>query len=161
MRSRPPLDEQRLLVVRQHWIVIARALAAPALLLALALALDLMLALPGDLRLVVTLFALGVLGLWLIVTWVRWSATSLTLTEERVLLESGVFSRSTKAIPLDRLQDVSTRQSLFGRILGYGTVEIDAAGLSGNEVLDNVPAPNAVRDQVFSVSERLRRAAAN
>ena len=75
-----------------------------------------------------------------------------------MILDSGVFSRSSRVIPIDRVQDVATRRSPVGRILGYGTVEIDAAGSQGAERLDYVPAPDAFRDQVFTESEQLRRA---
>jgi uncharacterized membrane protein YdbT with pleckstrin-like domain len=65
----------------------------------------------------------------------------------------------SKVVPLDRVQDVSTRQSLLGRMSGYGTIEIDAAGPTGTEVLDYVPHPDELRDQIFAVSETLRRTA--
>jgi hypothetical protein len=51
--------------------------------------------------------------------------------------------------------------SLLGRMLGYGRVEIDAAGAQGAEVLDHLPNPGAFRDQVFMQSERRRGPAAS
>lgn len=148
------------MTVRRHWILLVRSLLVPAAILVLALALGVVGSIPGDLRLALTLLALALAGLWLIVAWIRWSSASLTVTDQRVLLESGILNRTSKVIPLNRIQDVSTRESLLGRLFGYGTVEIDAAGLEGSEVLDHVPSPEVVRDQVFVVSERLRRAAA-
>jgi uncharacterized membrane protein YdbT with pleckstrin-like domain len=59
-------------------------------------------------------------------------------------------------IPIDRVQDCTTRQSLIGRILGYGRVEVDAAGAQGAEVLDHLPNPGVFRDQVFVQSEKRR-----
>jgi hypothetical protein len=41
-------------------------------------------------------------------------------------------------------------------MLGYGRVEIDAAGAQGAEVLDHLPNPGVFRDQVFVQSERRR-----
>ena len=153
-------DETELVTVRRHWILLARSLAVPLAILVLALALNVVVPLPADLRLAVILFALALAGLWLIVAWVRWAATSLTVTDKRVLLETGILNRSSKVIPLTRIQDVSTRASLLGRLLGYGTIEIDAAGPGGSEVLDHVPGPDLVRDHVFVVAERQRRTAA-
>lgn len=153
-------DETEVMTVRRHWILLVRSLLVPAAILVLALALGVVGSIPGDLRLALTLLALALAGLWLIVAWIRWSSASLTVTDQRVLLESGILNRTSKVIPLNRIQDVSTRESLLGRLFGYGTVEIDAAGLEGSEVLDHVPSPEVVRDQVFVVSERLRRAAA-
>ncbi|TMF88113.1 MAG: PH domain-containing protein [Chloroflexi bacterium] len=144
-----------------HWVMPLKAMALPVLLVVLVvLGGDVLLRgnLGGEVRLVLTLLALALAGAWAIVTWIRWTATSFTITDQRVILDSGVFSRSSRVIPIDRVQDVATRRSLVGRILGYGTVEIDAAGSQGAERLDYVPAPDAFRDQVFTESEQLRRA---
>ncbi len=147
----------------RHWVVPVKSLFWPVLLLALVVAGDLLLKdtlVARDVKLVATLAAVALLGIWAIVTWLRWNATAFTITDQRVILDVGVLSHSSKVIPIDRVQDVSTRQSIFGRILGYGRVEIDAAGSQGAEVVDHLPAPNRFRDQVFVESERMRRAAA-
>jgi len=94
--------------------------------------------------------------LWLIAVWIRWRSISYTLTDQRIKIESGVFGRQEKIIPIDRVQDCTTRQSLLGRILGYGRVEIDAAGAQGAEILDHLPNPGNFRDQVFTESEKRR-----
>jgi uncharacterized membrane protein YdbT with pleckstrin-like domain len=156
------LPGEKVVAVRhQHWVMPLKAMALPVLLVVLVvLGGDVLLRgnLPGEVRLLVTLLVLALAGAWAIVTWIRWTATSFTVTDQRVILDSGVFSRSSRVIPIDRVQDVATRRSLAGRILGYGTVEIDAAGSQGAERLDHVPAPDAFRDQVFTESEQLRRA---
>ena len=103
-----------------------------------------------------TLAVVAIALLWLIVVWIRWQSIRYTLTDQRIKLESGVFSRSEKIIPIDRIQDCTTRQSLVGRILGYGRVEVDAAGAQGAEVLLHLPRPGRFRDQVFVQSERRR-----
>jgi uncharacterized membrane protein YdbT with pleckstrin-like domain len=152
-------DETLVVTVHRLWIVLARYLFLPALLGLAVLAVVVLVSLPGDVRVLITLAGLAVAGLWMIAGWVRWSSMSLTVTDHRVLLESGILSRESKVIPLDRVQDVSTRQSLFGRVFGFGTVEIDAAGPTGAEILDHVSDPHQLRDQVFAVSETLRRTA--
>ncbi len=144
-----------------HWIVPAWSLLLPVAVLVLVVILDAALAatlVATDVKSVVTLAAVALLGGWAIVTWLRWSTTTFTITDQRVVLEVGVLSHSSKVIPIDRVQDVSTRQSVLGRILGYGRVEIDAAGSQGAEVLDHLPAPGGFRDQVFLESERMRKA---
>ena len=100
--------------------------------------------------------SLAIAGLWLIVVWIRWQSTVYTLTNQRIKIETGVFSRQSKMIPIDRVQDCTTKQSLFGRMLGYGRVEVDAAGAQGAEVLDHLPNPGWFRDQVFVESEKRR-----
>jgi uncharacterized membrane protein YdbT with pleckstrin-like domain len=153
--------ENLVLKQHQHWITFVRALILPILLLALVLAADFSFLGPGGLyvpklRTVLTLIFVGLLLLWLIVVWIRWRSTTYTLTDQRIKIESGVFGRQEKIIPIDRVQDCSTRQSLFGRMLGYGRVEVDAAGAQGAEILENLPNPGDFRDQVFVHSERRR-----
>ncbi|HLZ95285.1 MAG TPA: PH domain-containing protein [Candidatus Dormibacteraeota bacterium] len=152
--------ENLILKVHQHWIFVAKSLVLPVALLVLVGIADLtVIAAAG--HHIRTFLSLGVLALallWLIVVWIRWQSTSYTLTDQRIMLKSGVFSRSEKIIPIDRIQDCTTRQSIVGRMLGYGRVEIDAAGAQGAEVLLHLPSPGSFRDQVFVQSERRRGA---
>jgi uncharacterized membrane protein YdbT with pleckstrin-like domain len=152
--------ENLILKVHQHWIFVAKSLVLPVALLVLVAIADLtVIAAAG--HHIRTFLSLGVLALallWLIVVWIRWRSTSYTLTDQRIMLKSGVFSRSEKIIPIDRIQDCTTRQSIVGRMLGYGRVEIDAAGAQGAEVLLHLPSPGSFRDQVFVQSERRRGA---
>jgi membrane protein YdbS with pleckstrin-like domain len=89
--------------------------------------------------------------------WLNWKAGTMTITDQRVILEDGVVQRAAKVIPLDRVQDVSTTQSLLGRFLDYGNVEIDTAGAIPNELFKFARHPDMLRDQVFVLSEQLRR----
>jgi uncharacterized membrane protein YdbT with pleckstrin-like domain len=142
----------------RHWIVAVKAMALPVLIVVLGVLLALLSFIPRDYRIIAVLVAVALAGIWAITVYLRWTAASFTLTNQRVLLDYGVFSRSSKVIPIDRVQDVTTRQNLLGRILGYGRVEIDAAGSAGAEVLDHVPDPNGFRDEVFMQSGRLQAA---
>jgi uncharacterized membrane protein YdbT with pleckstrin-like domain len=147
------------LVLQQHphWITLVRALILPVALVALVVVADLtFLNTTGQARLVVTLIAVALALLWLIVVWIRWQSITYTLTDQRVKIESGVFGRQEKVIPIDRVQDCTTRMSLLGRMLGYGRVEIDAAGAQGAEILEHLPDPGEFRDQVFVHSEKRR-----
>jgi len=148
-----------ILVLKQHphWIVIVKSLLVPLLLLVAVAVADLTLLVSNDeLILPVTLAGVAIALLWLIVVWIRWRSTVYTLTNQRIKIETGVFSRQSKMIPIDRVQDCTTRQSLLGRMLGYGLVEVDSAGADGPEVLSHLPNPSSFRDQVFVESEKRR-----
>ncbi|HEY2599703.1 MAG TPA: PH domain-containing protein [Candidatus Dormibacteraeota bacterium] len=153
--------ENLILKDHPHWIVVVRSLAVPVILLIVAVVVDITAGNTGiaNFQLFVTLAAIAIALLWLIVVWIRWQSTSYTLTDQRIKIESGVFGRQSKMIPIDRVQDCTTRQSLIGRMLGYGRVEVDAAGAQGAEVLDHLPNPGVFRDQVFVQSERRRTGA--
>ncbi len=150
--------ENLILKLHQHWIFVAKSLLIPIALLLLVVVADIVLGSTSasNIRLPLTLAIVAIALLWLIVVWIRWRSIVYTLTDQRIKLESGVFSRSEKIIPIDRIQDCTTRQSLMGRILGYGRVEVDAAGAQGAEVLVHLPKPGVFRDHVFVQSERRR-----
>src|SRR5260370_2560886 len=153
--------ENLIMLDHPHWIVVVKSVLTPIVLLIVVAVLDLTLLRPGSLyipklRTILTLAVVALAILWLIVVWIRWQSISYALTDQRIKIESGVFGRQTKAIPIDRVQDCSTNQSMFGRMLGYGRVEVDAAGAQGAEVLDHLPNPGVFRDQVFMLSERRR-----
>jgi uncharacterized membrane protein YdbT with pleckstrin-like domain len=151
--------ENLVLKAHQHWIVVVKSLVIPVVLLVIAGAVDLFVKSGTGIphfRTIVSLAAIAIAGAWLIVVWIRWQSTSYTLTDQRIKIDTGVFGRSSKTIPIDRIQDATTKQTLFGRMLGYGRVEVDAAGAQGAEVLDHLPNPGAFRDQVFMLSERRR-----
>lgn len=155
--------ENLVLKLHQHWIFVVEQLLLPLALLILVAIADLTFLAPSGhhIRTYVTLGAIALALLWLIVVYVRWRSTSYTLTNQRIILQFGVLSRSEKIIPIDRVQDCTTRQSLLARMLGYGRVEVDAAGAQGAEVLVHLPQPGAFRDQVFVQSERRRGTAAS
>lgn len=158
------LSGERLMLapLHRHWVLLVGDLVPAGLLaLALVLVLDVLAGplLPADLRLLGTVAAAAALGIYAIVAWLRWKEDTLTVTDQRVILEEGVLRRSSRVIPLDRVQDVSTTQTLLGRVLGYGTVEIDAAGTSGGERFACVAEPERLRDHVFLLTERRRKEA--
>src|SRR5947208_11858903 len=149
--------ENLILKLHQHWIFVAKSLMIPVALLILVVLADVSFLKSNSSAIqIATLAVVAIALLWLIVVWIRWRSIVYTLTDQRIKLESGVFSRSEKIIPIDRIQDCTTRQSLIGRILGYGRVEVDAAGAQGAEVLVHLPKPGVFRDHVFVQSERRR-----
>ena len=153
--------ENLIVKVHQHWIFVVKSLLIPVALLILVVVSDFTF-IPSlkvsNLALFLTLAVVALALLWLIVVWIRWQSISYTLTDQRIKIETGVFGRQSKMIPIDRIQDCTTRMSLVGRMLGYGRVEVDAAGAQGAEVLEHLPNPGSFRDQVFVQSERRRGA---
>jgi uncharacterized membrane protein YdbT with pleckstrin-like domain len=52
----------------------------------------------------------------------RWDRTRVVLTGERLFVVRGTLRRRAAAVRLAKVQTVQVEQSLFGRLLGYGTV---------------------------------------
>lgn len=74
---------------------------------------------------------------------VRRQCETYTLTPERIEIRTGLWSRTTRSIPLGRIQDVTTTRSLGERLLRIGDIEIDSAAETGKCFLRNVPSPAA------------------
>jgi uncharacterized membrane protein YdbT with pleckstrin-like domain len=145
-----------------HWITVVKSVVVPVVLVIVVAVADFTILGPDygfytpNLRKILSVGVIAIALLWFIVVWIRWQSITYTLTDQRIKIETGVFGRQEKIIPIDRVQDCSTRQSVLGRILGYGRVEVDAAGAQGAEVLDHLPHPGDFRDQVFMQSEKRR-----
>jgi len=150
--QRPPAETVVVPPIHKHWIVLAKGLAAPAA--AACLLFPLVLPHGGFIAEMIVLALAGLPAAWV---WLAWLASTVTITDERVIIQLGVMVRRTKVIPLDRVQDVSTRQNPFGQLLGYGSLEIDTAGRIENEVITHIPDPQWLREQVLTPLESFWR----
>jgi uncharacterized membrane protein YdbT with pleckstrin-like domain len=77
-----------------------------------------------------------------------------TLTTERLIVQAGVLSRSRKIIPLNRIQDVSFRQSAIERPLGVGDVIVESAGERGGVHLVDLPRCEAYSERLLEAARR-------
>jgi uncharacterized membrane protein YdbT with pleckstrin-like domain len=57
----------------------------------------------------------------------RWS-DEFVITNKRVIIKTGIFSRKTFEMNLNKIESVNVDQSIFGRMLGYGTITIIGTG---------------------------------
>jgi uncharacterized membrane protein YdbT with pleckstrin-like domain len=73
-----------------------------------------------------------------------------TLTDSKIEIDSGLISRTTRNIPLTRIQDVTVSSTLFQRVLGFGNVVIDNASEDGGKiVLGNIDSPRKFADSLL------------
>jgi len=81
-----------------------------------------------------------------------WAVTNL-----RVIDEEGVFSLSAKESPLDKINNVSYTQSFWGRIFGYGNVEIQTAAEAGETDSFIVQKPRQLKDSITHMQEEYKK----
>jgi len=85
----------------------------------------------------------------LIVGWLKRLATTYTITTHRLVIRRGILSRAEQHSRIDRIQNISTRQSVLERLLRVGTVEFDtAAGEDDDLDFAGVGSPHDVVDAV-------------
>ena len=91
----------------------------------------------------------------LVVMWLRRS-THYVLTNYRVLVETGIFSKASKSSQLDKINDVTCTQSIWGRMLGFGDVVIETAGEMGATLFGSVPHPIEMQKAILDAVARAR-----
>jgi uncharacterized membrane protein YdbT with pleckstrin-like domain len=64
----------------------------------------------------------------LLVTWVAYLKSNITLTDRRLIFRTGLLSRVTGELPLENIEAIILAEPLLGRILGYGTVTVTSLG---------------------------------
>ena len=70
-----------------------------------------------------------------------------TLTDSKIEIDTGLIARTTRNIPLSKIQDVTVSASIPQRILGFGDIIIDnASELGGTTVLHNISKPRHYAD---------------
>jgi uncharacterized membrane protein YdbT with pleckstrin-like domain len=145
----------------RHWVVLLRPIATTVLAVVVSLVivgvLSALVPLSGEIRLFLTLgvilVGLGVINLYY---W-GWRAHEYVLTDQRVILNEGIVSKFSRSIAIDRIQDLTTFQGLWGRTWGFGDIELESAGREGAELLSTVPRPQQLRNAIFGQIEARRR----
>jgi uncharacterized membrane protein YdbT with pleckstrin-like domain len=78
----------------------------------------------------------------------RW-VTEIAVTNRRVIYKKGLIRRQTNEMNMDKVESVKIDQSILGRMLGYGNVNILGTG-EGFETLRNIPSPIELRNSIIT-----------
>jgi uncharacterized membrane protein YdbT with pleckstrin-like domain len=80
--------------------------------------------------------------------YLEWKHNIWVVTNFRVIDEFGVININSRESPLDKINNVSYSQNIWGRILSFGQVEIQTAATIGETVYDNVDKPRLLKDTI-------------
>jgi len=140
--------EQVVLVGRLSWIVYHRAIAL-ALLGIILVVLERIYS--GRDWLVIgtaALFGAAALISALQAWFLRWT-TEIAVTNRRIIYKRGLITRHTAEMNMDKVASVDVDQSLLGRLLNYGSVNIlGTGGVHGIERLERIGSPIALRNAI-------------
>jgi len=88
------------------------------------------------------IFAISIVGVFL-----YWRHFEYRVGANEIRIDSGIFSRTHRSIPFDRIQDVDITQGLLARALGIARVKLETGGSSGPKadegVLQAIPLKRA------------------
>lgn len=86
-------------------------------------------------------------------------ANEYVLTNHRVIRNTGILSQQSMDSRLDKVNNIEHRQTLWGRLLNFGDVEIDTASETGAAVFRNISHPLDFKRAIVTASEEYRSAA--
>ena len=141
--------EEVILDLRPHWFYLAGPVAA----LVAALVLALVVRNISDIILFPVLALAVVALLWFLGRYAKWASTNFVLTSDRLIYRSGVMSRQSREIPLERLNDVSFHQSILQRILGAGDLLFESGGERGQEQFGSFAHPQDTQNEIHRAIE--------
>jgi uncharacterized membrane protein YdbT with pleckstrin-like domain len=144
--------ENVIIIVRRHWASIGGSLA---------------LFVGSTLLAIVVTFTVAagqgvaqevVWALWLIAfgycawRYIDWRITYFAVTIKRLLLVSGVFTRSIATLPLTKVTDMKVNQPFTGRSLDYATYIVESAGQDqALRTIRFVPYPQQLYLEIMSL----------
>ena len=147
MRTALKKDEKILLITRQHWI----KLVLPIFVWLLTA--GLLIWLLQTTGFIITLVA----ALYPIYEYLNWKHNLWCITNLRVVDESGFFSRYSKESPLDKINNVEYDQSIWGRLFGFGNVDIQTAAEMGETTYELIDHPKLLKDTITHAQEEYRK----
>ncbi len=99
--------------------------------------------------------ALVALAVVLVVGYLKRLATTYAITTTRLVIRRGILSRAEQHSRIERIQNISTNQSVLQRLLRIGTVEFDtAAGEDDDLEFAGVASPHAVVEAIRQAQRR-------
>jgi hypothetical protein len=153
-------QEDIILVTRQHWFVLVSQIFLELVLMGLIIT--------GVVILVNTIPVVGLFGLLGLILLaiplisgtidiMRWYSHKYIVTNLRVIQVSGVINKNVYDSSLEKVNDVRLVQSFFGRIFGYGDVEILTASDVGINLFKRIGDPVHFKTVMINAKQDLDR----
>lgn len=146
------LGEKVVLDLRPHWWFFAPQAAALVGAVILGV-LALMFFADVPLVSILTAVLIVMVLIWFVARYLVWQTTNFVITTDRLVTRSGVFSRQGIEIPLERVNTVFFRQSLFERFIGSGELVVESAGELGQQKFSDITQPLKVQTEIYRQME--------
>jgi len=151
MRTELKKDEKVILITRPHWFTMVLTFVIGII------------GITGGVLLSVFLLPVAgipvilIFGVYMGYKMIERSRNIWAVTNMRVIDEEGVFSSDTKESPLDKINNVSYSQSFWGKIFGYGNVDIQTAAEIGETTYNDVEKPGMLKDAITTMQEEYKK----
>jgi len=97
------------------------------------------------------------LGLVLFLSaWIQLKTTEFAVTDRRLIAKTGLVSRRTVEMFLDKVESLNVDQGVIGRVFDFGTVTIRGTG-STSEPIKSISAPLSLRKSFMEAADAYRK----
>ena len=147
-------NESILLETHKHWFVLFNKIFLEIILIVLIIAASLFAA---------AYYPIAIAGLFLVIVPLMgmlkdimvWRNQAYLVTNRRVIQIAGVLNKDVVDSSLEKVNDVKMSQSFFGRMFGYGDVEILTASELGVNLFHQIANPVEFKTAMLNAKERL------
>lgn len=148
MRTELKKDEKILIIIRQHWLRLVLPFFAWLL-----LSVILIWWLQNSTAFIIVLIT----ALYPLIEYINWKYNLWCVTNLRVVDESGFFTRYSKESPLDKINNVEYDQNIWGRLFGFGNVDIQTAAELGETRYELIHHPKLLKDTITHAQEEYKK----
>ena len=92
----------------------------------------------------------------LILAFMNWLNERYIITNRRVMVTKGILNKNVSDSALEKVNDVELRQSVAGRILGWGTVEIITGSDIGMNIFHRISNPVRFKRAMLNAKEQVQ-----
>ena len=79
------------------------------------------------------------------------------ITNQRVVIQRGVFNKNSFDAPAEKINNVFHRQSLYGRLWNYGEVGLETASEQGTTLFTWVPDPVGFKNTIMTALQETKQ----
>jgi uncharacterized membrane protein YdbT with pleckstrin-like domain len=155
-------NERIVLTTRQHWITIIGTLIVNGFLILLLWGIGIGLSafpLPFLGKSLIPLAILAVLSIapfWrLVLDVLHWANDVYAVTNRRIIQISGIINKHSIDSSLEKINDLVLNQSMMGRLLGYGDLEILTGSEIGVNLLRRIADPVRFKTEMLNQKEAM------
>jgi uncharacterized membrane protein YdbT with pleckstrin-like domain len=147
-------NERMMFVTRQHWLVLLVAALSDGLLAIAAVVIAILLSGTHNIFAIVAVLAIFPI-VHFVVRYLNWYNVRFIVTNRRVMEIRGVINKRVSDSSLEKVNDVVLVQSILGRFLNYGTVEIITGSDIGVNFFKHIAGPVRFKTEMLNQKEDL------
>jgi uncharacterized membrane protein YdbT with pleckstrin-like domain len=94
------------------------------------------------------IFIIAILFFWILWSILSWRSVCYMLTNQRVMIKSGVISKKSVYMHYNKIQDIIISRGLLQRLSSSGNIEIFGGRDRTSLIMENIPKPEEVEDRI-------------